>query len=178
MKSLDELIQSRKEAILRRWLDDALASYAKDAAAAFKKQKDRFANPVGASLREGTRGILDALTGGSGPEEANQPLEEIVKVRAVQEFSPSEAVGFVFGLKAAVRAELGEEVEDRRLAPQWAEFQGRVDRTALAAFDIFVKFRERVCDLRVAEVKRRVSWIVDQFNRRGLSPEPAPADSG
>jgi hypothetical protein len=176
--TLGELLKANQDAIFEKWLADALASYSGDAAKAFARNKDPFANPVGAHLRAATRAILDALLGQVDAETMRGHLEEIIKIRAVQEFTPSQAVGFIFRLKGILRTELPAEAADPRLAPQWAELEGRIDGVALAAFDVFVKCREQISDLRVNEVKRRVSWILEKINRRGLDPGSARIDLG
>jgi hypothetical protein len=178
MMTFRELLQENKDVIVQRWLDDVLATYPEASSAAFARQKDPFANPTGHSLRVGTRGIFEALLDGADAEKIRQHLHEIVRIRAVQEFSASEAVRFVFHLKAAVRAELTKASRDRRFSSELAEFEDQIDRIALVAFDVFVECREQVCELRVNEVKRRVSWVVDRMNRRGLDPASAVDQSG
>jgi len=177
MKTFVEMLEKNGEAIVQRWLDAALASYPNDSAGLFKRQKDRFANPVGHGLRVAMQGIFEALVDGGGDgvdaEKIRQRLREIIKVRAVQEFSASQAVGFVFGLKEAVRAELEEAARDSRIAPDLVKFEAEIDRVALAGFDVFVECREQVSELRINEVKRRVSWIVEKMNERGSDPELA-----
>ena len=176
MVTLGEALKARKDAVFQRWLADALASYSKEAAKTFGRKKDPFENPVGTSLRAATRAIIEVLLGETDAETMQPHLEQIVKIRAVQEFTASQAVGFIFRLKEAIRAELAKEARDPRLAAQWVELEGQIDRIGLAAFDIFVRCREQIGDLRVNEVKRRVSWILEKFNSRGLDPESARVD--
>ena len=178
MAKLAELLDAKKHAVHRRWLADTLASYPEDAAVAFGRQKDPFANPVGASLREGTRAILEALVEGTDPEAVQTDLEKIIKIRSVQDFTASGAVGFVFRLKEVMRAELGRAGGEPGLAPEWAKLDGRIDRIGLAAFDVFVRCREQVCQLRINDVKRNVSWIMEKLQQRGLDPESARVDNG
>ncbi len=174
------LLQQKKDAIVRRWVDEALASYSGDSAAAFKRQKDPFANPIGHGLRVATQAILEVLLDGSateaGPdvEKIGDCLREAIKVRAVQQLSASEAVGFVFCLKDAVRAELGSAATDGSYLSELAEFDARVDRVALAAFDVFVECRERLSELRIDEVKRRVPWAAQKTPRCGADPDADP----
>ena len=59
-----------------------------------------------------------------------------------------------------------------------AEVDDQIDRFALAAFDVFAHCREQLCDLRVSEMKRRVSWIMGKMNERELDSELAQIDSG
>ncbi len=95
--------REKSAAIAQRWLAKALAAYPAESAAAFARQQDRFANPVGHALRLGTRAAVAALLEGQEPGEICSHLDEIVKIRAVQELQPSEAIRFVFLLKEALR---------------------------------------------------------------------------
>ena len=77
----------------------------------------------------------------------HKTLEE-VRIRAVQDLSASEAVGFVFLLKQAVRDVL----------PGKHGLSGlhdRIDRLTLEAFDRFVACREKIYELRMREVRNR-----------------------
>jgi len=176
--TLENLLWDNREPIVKRWFEDVLATYPGDSFAALARQEDPFANPVGHRLRVGTRGVFEALLRGQQGEEIQRHLQEIVGIRAVQQFTASQAVGFVFRLKEAVRAVLADAIDDARLAAELAEFERQVDRVALTAFDIFVECRERVSQLRVNEVKRQVSWIVDRLNRRGHGAEVTQVGPG
>ncbi len=174
--TLGELLRTKRDAIIQRWLDDVLASYSDDAAVLFKRQKDPFANPVGHSLRVGTQGIFEVILEGRDDEKTDQHLREMIKIRAVQQFSATQAVGFVFLLKGAVRTELGKAAADPKVASELVKFEAEVDRIALAGFEIYVECREQLSDLRVNEVKRRVSWILKKMDQRGLDPELVQPD--
>lgn len=167
------LLRQHQDAIVKRWFDAILATYPAESAAAFTRQKDPFANPVGNGLRVATRKIFDAMLDGPDAKAIHESLHEIVKVRAIQQFSAAQAVSFVFQLRQAVRTELGTVAQDASVAGELAEFDGQVDQIALAAFDIFVQCREQVFELRVNEVKRRVSWVMDKVTKRDSDPELA-----
>jgi hypothetical protein len=164
--SLEELLRNSEDAILVRWLEDALAAYPGDSSEVFKREKDPFANPIGRSLREGTRGMFRALVDGKNAEVMRQHVSEIMRIRAVQQHSPSQAVGFMFSLKGAIRAELRGAVMQAEYSSALSELDNQIDRIALMAFDVYVQYREQVCELRIGEVKRQVSWIVDKMNSR------------
>lgn len=167
-----ELLQQKKDAIADRWLADALATYPTESAAAFERQKDPFANPVGHSLRVGTRAVLETLLDGGGPEKIRQHLLEIIRIRAVQQFPPSRSLAFLFSLKKAIRAELGPDAADPRRATDLAGLEAEIDGLVLAAFDVFAQCREQVHELRINEVKRSVSWVMQKLNQRGRASEP------
>jgi len=163
-KMLKNLLQEKKAAIVDRWLDAILASYPPETCAFFKQTKGRFSNPVGHALRVGTRAVFESLLRGERPDRACRHLEDIIKMRAIQEFSPSRAISFVFLLKEAVRGELREEAEEGRLSAELMEFDADVDQMALFAFDIYAGCRERVYQLRVNEAKRGVGVLMRRLN--------------
>jgi hypothetical protein len=164
--TLRQLLLEKREAIARKWLEGVLATYPGDSPAVFAREKDPFANPVGHSLRVGTERILDVLLDGTDMAEIRESLREIMKIRAVQQFAPSEAVAFVFGLKEVVRAEAGAAAVDSQFSKELAELDAQIDRIALAAFDSYVECREQIYQLRINEVKRQVSWIVGKVNEQ------------
>jgi hypothetical protein len=65
---------------------------------------------------------------------------------------------------------------DAQLAADLAELDERVDRIALMAFDIYVRCRDQVCELRINEVKRRVSWVLDRMGQRSPDAELVELD--
>ncbi len=165
MTTLKDYLRDREEALAERWLEASLKSYARDAAAFFGRERDPFANPVGQALRAGTRGIVACLLRGMEAGEVCRLLEEIIRIRAVQEFAPSQAVGFVQLLKEAVRAELGGRAEAPEGRAEMRELDAAVDQVALFAFDIYVRCRDRVQELRIDEVKRSVALILERGRR-------------
>lgn len=169
--TLRQLLRKKRDAIARSWLEGILATYPGNSAAIFARQKDRFANPVGHSLRVGSEGILDAVLDHGDIEEVQKHLREIIKIRAIQQFAPSRAVGFVLQLKELFRTGLGGAAADPEFSEELAELDAQVDRIALIAFDTYVECREQVYELRINEVKRQVSWIIGKVNERERDPE-------
>jgi hypothetical protein len=165
-----DLMKHRAEAIAARWYDAVLAEYPEQTYAVWKRESNRFANPVGHSLRAGTRTILDAVLEGADAEALRGAVADIMRIRAVQQMSPSAAVGFVFRLKDAIRAELGDELRNGSLRDEMAEMEQRVDAVALAAFDVFAEQRELVSELRINELKRNIPWATGRTNRGVVEP--------
>ncbi|MGD2153634.1 MAG: RsbRD N-terminal domain-containing protein [Gemmatimonadales bacterium] len=168
--TLRQLLHDKRKTIARRWLEAVLATYPGNSAALFARERDPFANPVGHSLRVGTERILDALLDGADVDELRKHLHEIIRIRAIQEFAPSQALGFVLHLKHLVRAELAEELADPKFSVELAGLDAQIDRAALLAFDSYVECREKVYQLRLDEVKRQVAWIVDKLNQHDPDP--------
>ncbi len=109
----NSVLGQKKASILHRWFALTLDGYSSGAADFFGKETDSFANPVGSTLLDGLKILLSYLVDGADPgklSEASEALENIVKIRAVQDFSPSQALSFIFLLKKAVRLELKDDI--------------------------------------------------------------------
>ena len=180
MAKLREHLRERKAAVLKRWLNDAVSVYADKTAKFLLKQKDPFANPVGNALREGTASILDIVLDQGKPEDATSKLEGILRIRAIQDLPPSAAIQFLFRLKEVLRAELGKTATKPGNVTELAELDSAVDSMALVAFDIYMKCREEVFELRVNEVKRGVSYLQRRLGMGDFEFEPdeEPAAEG
>jgi hypothetical protein len=157
---LRELLKRRRAEIAERWFQDALSAYPSRAVDAWCRERDPFANPVGHALREGTRAVLDAVVDGTGPAAVRDGLGETLKIRAIQEMAPSVALAFVFRLKPVIRAELGQALGNDTVLRELAELEAAIDQAALTAFDLYVEHRERLVELRIAELKRNIPWAV------------------
>ncbi len=172
--SIGDLLRERQDTIVKRWAEVVFSAYHPDAAVLFQKQRDPFANPVGKSVRDGTRGIFQAILNGVDPEDLRSHLDEILRVRAVQEFSPSEALSFVFSLRSIIGDAIPETREDSRLRKELNELNETIDGVALEAFDLYSERREEVAQLRVKEVKRQMAWVLKKMNLRDGEPGDPP----
>jgi hypothetical protein len=155
--NLHELLSDHQASIAERWFERTAGTYSKEASRAYVRQKNQFANPVGHTLRQGTAAIVPLLIDADDPEALRSHLEPIIKMRTIQEFSPAQAVGFVYLLKDTIREELAGELAGSGLERELSHFEARIDRMALLAFDIYVQCRELVHEIRIREIKRRIS---------------------
>jgi hypothetical protein len=157
--SIETLLAPKKKAIVQKWIDQVLDSYG--APDFFKKQKDRFANPIGSTVSDGLQNLFVILVEEKDLAEAAKPLEDIIKIRAVQEFAPSVAVSFVYSLKNIVREELAKEKNREEVLNLFSALDSRIDKIALMAFDIYMDCRERLHQIRVNEVLSGRSALTD-----------------
>jgi hypothetical protein len=158
-----ELLQERQGALCERWLDAILAEYGALTASRWRREKDPFANPVGNALVTGLPTLLAAVAGGGG-EGAEAALEEIVRIRSVQDLAPSRAVAFVWLLRDAIRAELAAELAGGAYREELAQVECRIERLALQGFDVYVGMRDQMFRLRQEELKRSVASILRQWH--------------
>ena len=168
------LLASKKDDILARWFELTLATYAPETAVLWKKQKDRFANPVAHRFKTGMTGVLDELVKSSCTPTAavfEPHLDEIVRVRAVQDFTPAQAVAFIYLLKQACRDVLWEEVSENGRFTELFELESRIDVLGLISLDIYCKCREKLFQIRIDQINTQYSRLL---KRAGLVCEIAP----
>jgi hypothetical protein len=162
---LADLLKTEKTTILKKWFGHVLETYPEDTSRLLKSEKNPFANPVGSAIGEGLEGIFDELLG-DAPSSALVPfLDRLIRIRSVQEFSPSKAVSFVFQLKPIIRNVLKKEIRKKGLQEELTAFESRIDRLALLAFDTFVQCREELFELRVGELRRNRDAAVRVLER-------------
>ena len=153
----------KKPAILKKWFDTVADTYPDNTSSFLKKQKAQFTNPVGYNLAEGLDGLFEALLQGVIPDTVSVFLDSIIRIRAVQEFTPSEAVAFVFQLKKIVRQELGSEVlQQQRMIEELTAFDATIDDLALFSFDIFMKCREKIYEIKANEARSMTFRLLQQ----------------
>ena len=108
---------------------------------------------MGQTLLENIDGLFDEIVREADSERVYPYLNDIIKIKAVQNFSPSKAVSFIYLLKRVVREELKSDIEQNKLAEELRSFETQLDNLALLAFDIYMKCRETIFDIRVKEIK-------------------------
>jgi hypothetical protein len=161
---LVKFLEQEKQAVLKRWLELTLDTYPGEAKKFLAGNANRFANPVGSSIQSGMESIYDSLlkedTGLTPP--FMEHLDKIIRIRAVQDFSPALAVGFVFLLKSAVREVAAKEIQDSRQVEELLTFESRIDKVALLSFNIYMQCRETIFDIRATEIRNRTSRILER----------------
>jgi hypothetical protein len=160
---LEDLLKQKASHIRKRWLDLILETYPADSQRFFREQKDRFANPVGTTLSREVESLYHELLHGMDPERLNASLEEIIRIRAVQDFSPSKAMSFIFLLKKVLREELDKEIKESPAASQeLLTLESSLDEMALRGFDLYVRCREKIYEIRAKETKNQVSRLLQK----------------
>ncbi len=134
--------------------------------------KDPFANPVGNTIRRETEFLFDALLSGASQEEVGPHLDGIIRIRNVQDFSPAQALAFIFLLKDVVRKELGALSRSGEAVDELLRFESRVDSLALLAFDMYAQCCEQIYVLRADEVKRQTAKLLERAQRKEASSDP------
>jgi len=175
---LDRVLVDHRDKILERWIAIVIDAYPEETAKFLRSKADPFANPVGARIRESLAELLDGLFEGVEPSELTPALDRVIRVRAVQEYSPSASLGFVFALKELARDVIGETgVEGAR---SLAVLDARIERLGMHAFDVYMTCREQMWAIRAREIRNQSVGIMERVaewrERREENSEKAPQD--
>src|SRR5574337_1132587 len=160
---LKNQLMAKKSAILKKWFDAVADTYPENTSSFLRKQKAQFTNPVGYTLSEGLEGLFEALLKGMIPDTVKIFLDSIIRIRAIQEFTPSDAVSFVFLLKKIIRQELGNEMlQQPRINDELTAFDSSIDELALYSFDIYMNCREKIYELKANEARNMTFRLLQQ----------------
>jgi RsbT co-antagonist protein rsbRD N-terminal domain len=156
---LAEAFRNYEDKIVSQWVDYTLSSY--KSSTFFKKGSDKFANPVGGNTREALGKLFKLLSKNADPKEFVAPLEQIMRIRSIQEFTPSQAVAPIHAVKHITREILAKDSERKQFIADLYDFEFAVDLAVLAAFDLYMQCREQLYKVRIKEIKTGTNILTD-----------------
>ncbi|MBU3948451.1 MAG: RsbRD N-terminal domain-containing protein [Proteobacteria bacterium] len=165
---LEELLEQKKKVIVDKWFDIVVDTYPTDTSRFLKSQKNPFSNPVGNTTQKSLAVLMDELLGKMDTDTINSFLDPIIRIRAIQDFTPSRAVSFLFSLKEIIRDQLKDKDFNETILIALTQFDRKIDLIAMAGFDIYMKCREKIYDIKANEEKNRT---FKAFERAGLIKE-------
>ena len=163
--SLVQKLSEKKEELAEKWYDLVLGSYPKETQEVWRSNDDRFTNPVGVTIKKITRELVDLILEWRSADDLANSLDELIKIRTVQDFAPSKALSFVFLFKKLLRDEFMEELKSEGKLDELLAFEARIDNLGLIAFDIYTKNRDLIAQMRIEEVKRSHHMLLRRVNK-------------
>ena len=157
-------LRQRRDIILKQWRDIALNQYSFGGFKIAKDNKDRFGNPVVYSISHGLEIILDEIIAGAHTAKLDEALEDVVKIKSLQAEKPSTAVDFLVRLKKIIKDELGDSAQDGGYSGEIEKLNSDIDDLILSAFDIFMKCREKIYDIKSKEIMMRSYKLLERAN--------------
>jgi hypothetical protein len=167
-KGLEKILEQKKTVITKKWFDLTAQTYAPDTAEFIKGNSDPFANPVGGIMLDSLKGLFEQLIHSMDPETTTSYLDPVIRIRAVQNFTPSQATAFILSLKRVLRENLTKELRDSHIAAELIAFESKIDQLCLMAFDIYMQCREKIIKISANEMRNRTYRA---FERAGLISE-------
>ena len=109
-------LNEKQPKLVGKWIAAVISTYPAESANFFIDTKDAFANPVGNTIK---RSILllfnEVIKETMDPIKVNEAMDPIIRLRAVQEMSPSKAISFMFTIKHLIRKELDRQPQDKKI---------------------------------------------------------------
>ncbi len=146
--ALVQFLSDNKNTIGKQWFEKIARCYPEETARFLLNVKNSFANPVGQSTYRAVGDLLDALIEDADVEEFERILDDVVRIRAVQQLKPSQATVFVYLLKTTIREQLFKTKPDRNVLLDLLEFESKIDTLALMCFDVYCGCRDEVARLK------------------------------
>ncbi|MBI4843381.1 MAG: RsbRD N-terminal domain-containing protein [Nitrospirae bacterium] len=163
--NINDLLIYKRPQIIENWINLIAETCPEESSIFLKNLNNRLNNQADTIVRGGIQSLFDGITCGA-IDKTYSILENILKVRAVQDLSASQAVGFMPLLKKAVWNELSAEIPKDKLAEELLDIESKIDELTLISFDIYMKCRERLFQLRAKEVKDTAYRFMQRANRR------------
>jgi hypothetical protein len=153
-----ELLGKHRKRIHEEWMKRILSVFPAESAKFIAREKDRFKNPIGSTLQTGTTDLLDALVAGGDADARRAAIEGMIRLRAVQADKASDAVSFLFALRDTVASTLRGKADPKDLGA----FETTIESLVLDAFDLYMQCREKVFEIRLAELKNRTFKLLER----------------
>jgi hypothetical protein len=128
--------------VAEQWIERTLASYPAENLPHLGGEQDRFRNPVAHVIRESLTTLARELTGAMDHRVVVPAIDALVRLRAVQDFSPSAALRFVFELRPLIAEACGGVSQ---------QLETRIDELAMMVFDRYMACRDQIASLREKE---------------------------
>ena len=159
---LKKILQAHEEDLLNAWFEKMLDSYPKESRKYFRKINSEFTNPVGANLHNSLEELLHTLISDApNAEIVNENVNLILRIKAVQEVLPSQAVSFVPALKQVVEHVCGKALKDAKVnVDEWLDFYSDIDTVSLYAFDSYCESRELIYKMRLDQIRQTNDILV------------------
>ena len=134
---LKEILEQKKAVIIKQWINLTIKTYPEDTCQFFKKQKNRFDNPVGHTISIGLEALFNGLLNEIDDEIISSFLDPIIRIKAIQPiFTPSQATSFIFLLKKIIRENLHEKLDDNLILNELLLFEIKIDSPNLLPYEL------------------------------------------
>jgi hypothetical protein len=157
---LRRLLEKKKSVILKEWIAAIYDTYPADTASFLESEPDMFSNPVGYTSCTNAEYLLEGLIRGEDETTLLSYLEEIIRIRAVQDFAPVQAVSFINSLKTVIAGQIKTEIDRYALWVEWEELHSSIDNLTLLAYEIHAKMKGRIQHIRMKEIENGERFLI------------------
>lgn len=132
--------------IVDDWFRKAITIYPEVTRFSMTGSGDRFQEPTAVTLRDSLTTLIGELAGDMDPAPIRSALDAVIRLRAVQDCSPDDAVRFTGQLRESIRAHRAEGI--------FPDLDGRISCLSETARDVYARCRQDVARVRLGEARR------------------------
>jgi len=157
-------LEKNRQKLIDKWVDSVIKTYPLGASF-FKDSKDPFANPVGHTIKRSIDLLYtEIIRKQMDPAAVTEAMDPIIRLRAVQDFTPSQAIFFIFKIKQLIRQELSKHRQEKNVLEFLKIVETNVDQLMMVAVDIYAKCREKIYLLRINQSKESLKKLLIKKN--------------
>lgn len=146
-------LKARVQVIQEKFLDVFSSAYTVSPASPSAGAGDPFCDPVRATFHNCGPKLIEWVVDGENTEEVKESLMNIIRIRSVQTYTPSETVSFILALKRIFRDTIYTSLEEGDREGLFLLFESRIDRLLLMALDCYVQCHDKIGQIRINEAK-------------------------
>ncbi|EGO65207.1 RsbRD N-terminal domain-containing protein [Acetonema longum] len=156
---LREWLKKNRDALLKDWLICCFEVYPTGTAGFMRGSAGSFANPVGSRTCQSIATLYDGLVENVDTEKLRDSLDLILRIRAVQDVKPSQAIAFIPGLRHILQSNLITAKNAGVIQQDWPAAELWLERLILLAFDVYQACRENLHQIQLAALTKRCQTI-------------------
>ena len=102
--NVQKIFREQRAVIVEGWINAVYSTYPLQTTGFLRTKNDPFTNPVGDMTKEAAGLIYDVIAGEHvTPQKIKHALDRFVRLRAVQQYTPSQGLGVFFLMKPLLR---------------------------------------------------------------------------
>lgn len=148
---LKKLLIKNKNAIAEKWIASVLQGNAQSVIEI--ESHRRFANPQADRITQELEAQFENLIQENENCAGRFLCENLLRIKALSEEAPAEAVAFPFALRTIIRDQIAAELENNSLRAEFVQFEEKIERFALQVFQKYTENREKIFQLKLKEIK-------------------------
>ena len=162
--NIDGFLAENELALGRLWTEAIINTYPDEGAKFFSGSSNQFANPVGHTFTNNIGRILRVVIRDADLEQCRQDLDGILRIRAVQGFSPSVALCFLPALKEIIFREMSRSFSPEQIGCALHDLYTRIDRLTLMGFDLYMACREELWRQKANQLYSKTHKLLERAN--------------
>lgn len=163
---INEFLKSKRTDLIDKWQKAIINTYPKNAGNFLQDNKNQFANPIGFTINQKIPVIFDELIGEMNYEILKISISDIIRIRAVQDFTFGDATGFILLLKSIIKTGIEEYFNDIEFLKSYFAFETKFDELMSISFESYLEMRTIMQEIKLNEVKRRNEKMIERLSRK------------